>query len=311
MTTVLVAANGGHLSQLVELAPRLSGVSRDHLWVTFDSAQSRSLLRGKNTRFIRSIEERDVLGVIRGAATARRIFNDVKPTAVVSTGSAVALSFLPLAALRGIPAHYIESAARVGAPSLTGRLLEKVPGVRLHRQYPQATAGRWTFLGSVFDGFSAAPGAAKRVSRIVVTLGSGVHSFRRLVDRLVACLPRDADILWQTGSTPVGDLPITAHELVPAEALEKAVAAADVVISHAGCGSALLALNAGKFPILVPREPRNGELVDDHQVELARFLGDRDLALYRTPETLSSEDIDSAAARTVARRADPPALRLA
>lgn len=310
MTTVLVAANGGHLSQLVELAPRLGTSADRRLWVTFDSPQSRSLLRDEPTRYIRSIEERDVAGVLRGLVDARRIFREVKPTSVISTGSGIALSFLPLAALLGVPAHYIESAARVGSASLTGRLLEKVPGVRLYRQYEHAQSRRWGYVGSVFDGFAADETTSRAVRRIVVTLGSGVHSFRRLVERLVRSLPRDAEILWQTGSTPVDDLPIEGHKFVPAATLEKAVADADVVISHAGCGSALLALNAGRYPILVPREPQNGELVDDHQVELARFLSKRDLGLHRTPETFSSDDLAVAAQKHV-RRTAPPLLRLA
>ena len=41
MTTVLVAANGGHLSQLFELADRIDGIGADRLWVTFDSPHSR------------------------------------------------------------------------------------------------------------------------------------------------------------------------------------------------------------------------------------------------------------------------------
>ena len=44
MTALLVATNGGHLAQLVELAPRLDGIEADRLWITFDSPQSRSLL---------------------------------------------------------------------------------------------------------------------------------------------------------------------------------------------------------------------------------------------------------------------------
>jgi hypothetical protein len=53
----------------------------------------------------------------------------------VSTGSAIALSFLPVARLRGVPCHCIESAARSASPSQTGRLLRRVPGVRLYTQY--------------------------------------------------------------------------------------------------------------------------------------------------------------------------------
>jgi UDP-N-acetylglucosamine transferase subunit ALG13 len=310
VTTVLVAATGGHLSQLFQLADRIEGIGSDRLWVTFDSPQSRSMLRGQPTRFIGPIEERDVPGVLRGVRDAHRVLRSVDARAVISTGSGIALSFLPYAAARGIPAHYIESAARVDRPSLTGRLLQLVPGVRLYRQYPTAATGRWSYAGSVFDGYRATTQFNRVVRRIVVMLGSGVHSFRRLAERLVAQLPRDAEVLWQTGSTPVGDLQIAARPLVPAAELEQAVANADVVISHAGCGSALMALAAGKFPILVPRRRDNGELVDDHQIQLARFLGERGLALVRTPETLSAADIPDAAMRAVSRNAAPPALRL-
>lgn len=311
MTVVLVAASGGHLSQLIELADRIDGIGRDRIWVTFDSPQSRSMLAGENTHLIEAIEERDVAGVWRGIGEARRLYASIDATSVISTGSGVALSYLPLAALKGIPTHYIESAARVDKPSLTGRLLSIVPGVRLYRQYPDAAKGRWRFVGSVFDGFERCERPTSSVRRIVVMLGSGVHSFRRLVDRLVDILPRDVEVLWQTGSTPVADLGLTARPLLPADELERAVARADVVISHAGCGSALLALNAGKHPILVPREPTSGELVDGHQIQLAKFLEGRSLALHRSPENLTAADIAATAALAVTWRRTTPPLRLA
>lgn len=310
MTAILVAASGGHLSQLIELADRIEGVGQDRLWVTFDSPQSRSMLKGESTHFIGAVEERDILGMVRSVGDARRLFASIDVTSVISTGSGVALSFLPLAALKGIPSHYIESAARVDRPSLTGRLLSLVPRVQLYRQYPVPANSKWRYVGSVFDGFEQRSQPVSRVRRIVVMLGSGVHSFRRLVDRLVSILPSDVDVLWQTGSTPVSDLQLSARPLLPANELQLAVAQADVVISHAGCGSALLALNAGKYPILVPREPSSGELVDGHQIELAEFLDHRELALHRTPASLSFDDVAAAASLAVSRRLDPPELRL-
>lgn len=311
MTALLVAATGGHLAQLVELSSRIEELGDDHLWVTFDSPQSRSLLSGRPIAFIPPIEERDVLGVVKGAVAANRLFRSLNVSAVISTGSGIALSFLPLAAVRGIPAHYIESAARVGSPSLTGRLLQHVPGIKLYRQYPHAVRNRWRYAGSVFDGFEARQDNAHPVRRVVVTFGSGVHGFRRLLDRLVAILPSHVDVLWQTGATSVDGHTIKALPLVPAAALEEAIRKADAVIGHAGCGYALSALNSGKLPILVPREPGHHELVDDHQVELARFLAQRDLAIHRTPQTLTFDDVIASAARRVFRRSDPPVLRLA
>lgn len=311
MTTVFVAANGGHLSQLVELEKRMITLGPDRLWVTFDSPQSRSLLQGKRVEFIAPIEERDVAGTLRGAFAAHQIIDAKKVTAVVSTGSGIALSFLPYASLRGIPAHYIESAARVDSPSLTGRLLQWTPGVRLYCQYPHAAKGRWHFGGSVFDGFEAADEQRSEIRRIVVTLGSGVHAFRRLVVRMVAILPKRAVVLWQTGSTPVHDLPIEAKSIVPAAELDQAIREADVVISHAGCGSALSAMKANRFPVLVPRDRKHRELVDSHQIEIAQWLSARDLALHRSPDSLTLDDILLAAKRRIVRRTQLPAFRFA
>ncbi len=313
MTTLLIATTGGHLAQLVELAGRLPGIGPERLWVTFDTPQSRSLLAGQAVRFIPFIHERDVLGVARGTAICRQLFKELPIEAVVSTGSAIALAFLPYAALRGVPAHYIESSARVGAPSLTGRLLAGMPGIRLYRQYPHAATGRWVYGGSVFDVFAVAPGLveAAPVRRAVVTLGSVEQSFRRLLDHLVPLLRADAEVLWQTGHTPTDGLGIEARPFLPASELAGAMATADVVVAHAGCGSALGALNAGKLPILVPRDAARGELVDGHQIELARWLAGRGLALHRSPESLTLADLEHAAAVRVRRTVEPPPFALA
>jgi UDP-N-acetylglucosamine transferase subunit ALG13 len=313
VTTLLIATTGGHLAQLVELAGRLPGIGPERLWVTFETPQSRSLLADQTVRFIPFIHERDVLGVARGTAICRKLFKEFAIDAVVSTGSAIALAFLPYAALRGVPAHYIESSARVGAPSLTGRLLAGIPGIRLYRQYPHAATGRWTYGGSVFDAFTVSPGPVETVPvrRVVVTLGSVEQSFRRLLDHLVPLLPADAEVLWQTGHTPTDGLDIEARPFLPASELAGAMATADVVVAHAGCGSALGALNAGKMPILVPRDAARGELVDGHQIELASWLAERGLALRRSPESLALADLEHAAAIRVRRTAEPPPFALA
>jgi UDP-N-acetylglucosamine--N-acetylmuramyl-(pentapeptide) pyrophosphoryl-undecaprenol N-acetylglucosamine transferase len=182
----------------------------------------------------------------------------------------------------------------------------------LYVQYPHLVGGRWRYLGSVFDKFrSVAADDAPRVKRVVVTLGSSARPFRRLVKRLLTVIPPDVDVFWQTGGTPVSDLPIRARPMVTADILVREICQADAVVAHAGCGSALTALNAGKYPLLVPREPKNDELVDGHQVEIARFLNERDLALHRAPEAVSFRDVVAVAGRRVQRLIQPPTIRLA
>ena len=48
--------------------------------------------------------------------------------------------------------------------------------------------------------------------------------------------------------------------------------AARVVVTHAGAGSIITALQAGTTVVVVPRLSRYGEHIDDHQLELAGTL---------------------------------------
>lgn len=54
------------------------------------------------------------------------------------------------------------------------------------------------------------------------------------------------------------------------EEMDKMVAGCSIMICHAGVGSILTALKAGKKVIVVPRLAAFGEHVDDHQLEIAQ-----------------------------------------
>jgi UDP-N-acetylglucosamine transferase subunit ALG13 len=299
-TTLMVASSGGHLAQLRQLSRRLRGVSDDHLWITFDTVQSRSILRDPDVVYVRGTYSRDIVPAVANLRTLDRIIRENDVSAVVSTGSAVALSAMLPARRRRIPCHYIESAARSAGPSLTGRMLAAVPGVRLYTQYRSWEDERWRYRGSVFDGFRpGAHGSGAAPARVVVTLGSRGYGFRRLLERLVEVIPRDAEVLWQTGPTDTRGLPIEPTPTLPYSDLMAAIADADLVVSHAGVGSALAALEAGRLPILVPRRPQYGEIVDDHQEQAARELDERGLALVREVETLTVDDLAAATGTTV------------
>jgi len=324
MPTLLVSTTGGHLAQLVELSDRLPrDGDGERVWVTHDNAQSRSLLSGETTVYVPYIGVRDVTGVIRSVPVAHRLRSEQRPTRVVSTGSGIALGYLPYLAARGVRAHYIESAARVSGPSVSGRLLRSIPGVHLYTQYRRLASRSWRYGGSVFDGFSPvhAPEPVA-IRRVVVTLGTAHEfCFRRLLDRLEPLLSAGGPLereqgapvetLWQTGGTPTDGLRIRACPWLPATELRAALAAADVVVSHAGAGSALTALGAGRCPVLVPREAAHGEIGDDHQEQLGRELEERGLALLRRVEDLTLDDLHGAAARRLERVVEPPTFELA
>ena len=311
MATVLVATAGGHLAQLFELASRLPFDTDHRVWVTSASPQSRSLLAGEDVVFVPEVRPRDLKAVLREIPRARRLLLRRRAEAVVSTGAALALGYLLPSVPMGIPAHYVESSARVEEPSLTGRILERVPRIHLYRQYEHAARGRWRYAGTVFAGFSAVPRCdPPTIRRAVVVLGTVDEPFRRLVERLVRILPADAEVLWQTGTTPVDDLPIKPVPFLPDAELKAAMAAADVVVTHGGCGSVLDALAAGRSPVVVPRRLAHRECVDDHQRQLAEWVDARGLAVLADADELTWFQLVAAAGRSVVRIADPPVLSL-
>jgi UDP-N-acetylglucosamine transferase subunit ALG13 len=313
MRSLLVASEGGHLKQLTQLAPRIAELGDDPLWVTWDAPQTRSLLAGRRTVFVRPTPPRSPVAVASNVDFAVRLWRFSGAEQLVSTGSQVVLPFAAVGRMLGRPCHFIESAARASDHSLTGRMLTRLPGMRLYTQYRLAADRTWNYVGSVFDGYTAAraPAPLERIRSAVVTLGTMPDwQFPRLVDAARRVLPENAGVLWQTGSTDVRSAPIDARPRLPAAELERAVRDADVIISHAGVGSALVALEHGKCPILLPREAARGEHVDDHQRQIAEDLGERGLALVRSPETLTSADLLAAAAITVSNTGQLPPLRL-
>ena len=288
MSTLFVSSVGGHLADLHRLVPRLGGVESDRIWVTFDTPQSRSLLVGEEVVYVDYTGPRDVKNVLRHTLVARRLFRGRHPfSTVVSAGAGIALSFLPFGRMRGASCHYIECSARSVGPSVTGRLLSRVPGVHLYTQYEGWARPPWVYAGSVLDTFVPGPNMGDgTIRRAVVTVGTMEdYGFRRLIERARVVLPADAEVLWQVGCTDV--------------------------IAHAGCGSSVGALDAGKIPVLVPRRRGHGENVDDHQQLIAEALAQRGLAIVRSVDELTVEDLRRAARSSVLAESQPAPFPLA
>lgn len=314
-TTLLVASSGGHVDELYRLRQRVEPAIDPVEWVTFDTPQTRSLLRHERVHFVPHVHPKDLPGTAKNAVIANRILRRGRYDRVVSTGAAVAVPYLAAARTRGVAAHYIESAARSDGPSLTGRIVATIPGVRLYRQYPQWTSRRWQFRGSVFDGFHPGDRIQGSIDRVVVTFGTqSRYGFRTAARRLADLLPTvcapDAQILWQTGATEMTGIDVDAVRSVGLEQMAEAIRDADLVICHAGVGSALHALDHGKCPVLLPRSKARDEHTDDHQLLVADELARRGLAVRADPTMLTAGDLLDAARRSVRPAATAPRLGL-
>jgi UDP-N-acetylglucosamine:LPS N-acetylglucosamine transferase len=118
---LLVASNGGHLLQLLQLAD-LWPQERRH-WVTFEKSDAVSLLAGERTTWAYHPTNRSFRKLIRNFGLALRMVRRRNVQAIVTTGAGVAVPFAILGRLLGVNVVYIESMARITSPSLTGRLI--------------------------------------------------------------------------------------------------------------------------------------------------------------------------------------------
>jgi UDP-N-acetylglucosamine transferase subunit ALG13 len=113
---------------------------------------------------------------------------------------------------------------------------------------------------------------------IFVSVGTALQPF----DRLIAAVEDVADALeghelvTQHGRSRAPRIG-RAIATIPREEFEAHLGRAALVIGHAGVGSIVASLRHGKKPIVMPRRKAEGEMVSDHQVDLAEKLASLDL----------------------------------
>lgn len=297
---LVVATAGGHIAEAARLADRLA-FAPDSLFVTSESAQTRSLLARRPVRYVPHTPPRSPLAVARTLPRLLRLARGPHDL-VFSTGSGVALAAWLAALVGRKPFVYVESLARTSGPSLTGRILARLPRARLYTQHPSWSSDRWRAGITVLETFrpeTLRPENARhtvrdsdRRRRIFVTLGTiEPYRFDRLVEAVKELLHEDDDVTWQLGATRRDDLPGRVVSAMSTTEFDECVRRSDVVVAQAGVGTLLRTLELGVAPIMVPRQRRHGEHVDDHQFGIARTLHDLGLATLRTPESITALDL--------------------
>ena len=113
---------------------------------------------------------------------------------------------------------------------------------------------------------------------IFVTVGTHEQPFNRLI-KAVDELKRDGviteDVIMQTGFSTYEPQYCEWSKLIPYQDMVKNVENARIVISHGGPASFIMPLQIGKTPIVVPRQHKFEEHINDHQVEFARNVAKR------------------------------------
>lgn len=152
---------------------------------------------------------------------------------------------------------------------------------------------------------------------------SGVHAMTILVtvgaqmpfDRLVRAIDQWAgargrtDVLAQIGSTEYRPAHIDWVDFIDPETFRERVASARVLVAHAGMGSILTALEAGKPILVMPRRGDLRETRNDHQIATAkRFLemGKVAVAMNESELPLKLDEVEELhAAQRIGRHASP------
>lgn len=309
---LLAASTGGHLAQLVRFE-RSWNTTGDSLWVTFDTPQSRSLLEGRRVIFVPYVKPRDIAGACRVARGMSRLLRRERFDIAVSTGAALAMGVLPVAAARGVPASYLESVSRVEGPSLTGRLLSASHLTELNTQHRTWSGGRWKQHPSVLAQFAPAPRTRSGDGplKIFVTLGTiKPYRFDAMIDAMLRTGLANSSTVWQLGETSRSDLPGRAVPEVSADEFRSLALGADVVVTHAGVGTILNLLEWGVHPVVVPRRRIRNEHVDDHQLQIGHLVQSLGVAQVAEAPELQADQLLAAAELTNVERPSTTAPKL-
>lgn len=306
---LLVASPGGHLDELMIMVDLLGVDTQDAVWVTGRTAQTESLLDGREVVWVPRVGSGQMGRAALGLPAAVRLQRRLRPSLLVSTGALFSTPHLMAATLHGCETWFIDSATRVLGPSSTGRFAQRLTRSRLFVQGDGWGDRAWTSVPNVFDAFEATPRPEPvepaELRTAVVSLGTELWPFDRALDSCERVLA-GREIVWQTGTTVRADqsgVPLT--QWLPAADLHAAFGSADVVVTHAGVGSVLSVLQQGKVPVILPRRASEGEMVDDHQLEFAAMIAATGLAISVDPDDLTIDHLLQAARLGARRRSAP------
>lgn len=111
--------------------------------------------------------------------------------------------------------------------------------------------------------------------KLFVSLGTQLFQFNRLVEELNSMIRdgkyRPDEILMQSGMVDLKpNFPCQSFMLL--EEFNQYIKDSDVIITHGGVNTIMTCMNCRKPLVIVPRQCKFGEHVDDHQLEIAYLM---------------------------------------
>lgn len=113
---------------------------------------------------------------------------------------------------------------------------------------------------------------------IFVTVGTHEQQFNRLVeniDKLKEIKLIKEEVMIQTGFCTYKPKYCTWNSLISYSEMVEYVSKARIVITHGGPASFIMPLQIGKIPIVVPRQKKFNEHINNHQIEFTKAVVER------------------------------------
>lgn len=111
-----------------------------------------------------------------------------------------------------------------------------------------------------------------------VTVGTHNLGFERLIKKIDEIAPEiDDEVVLQIGHTSYVPRNVEFFKFIEYEKILDLIKKSDVIICHGGAGTLLDILNFNKRVIVVPRLKEYGEVYDNHELELAESLKERNI----------------------------------
>jgi UDP-N-acetylglucosamine transferase subunit ALG13 len=132
---------------------------------------------------------------------------------------------------------------------------------------------------------------------IFVTVGTHEQQFNRLIqhiDELKKELKIEEEVIMQIGFCTYIPQHCQWKRLFPYQQMLEFIRKAHIVITHGGPSSIMMVLQEGKHPIVVPRQKKYNEHVNNHQLEFVKFLQkrQRNIIVAEDIESLEKQIID-------------------
>jgi len=115
------------------------------------------------------------------------------------------------------------------------------------------------------------------INMIFVTVGNDFRSFDRLLKKMDEVAPFiPSEIVMQRGYSKYLPKNVKQFDFVSMNEATEYIQRSDLVVSHAGIGTVILCKKYGIPILIIPRRKKNGEHMNDHQLEIAQALENKE-----------------------------------